>query len=463
VACPFDEDAVGEFLYGMGEQKSYFSFTKYDADVRGGVVRFYYELAHGDSRYTFCETLKFTPPAEGRNISEPVLTRFFEELHIILGISYWKLTCAKDIRVLSHVLSQKQADFWNTVYTKGLGEFYFKNSIDFRDLVHFPYEEKDTPSIAPSQKSDRALVLLGSGKDSIVTAELLKKHKKVFSHFSLNPRDVHHETAAQIGGDFITAHREIDPKLFELNKTPGMYNGHIPITAIVSSIAVFLSYIYDFGYVVVSNEESANYGNVEYLGTHINHQWSKSYEFEQLFVDYLRFFVTGDIQYFSLVRPLTELHITQLFTQYSTYFDTFTSCNKNFGVIKATPNTRWCGECPKCAFVFLLLAAFLTKDTVVSIFHKNLFANEKLITTYKELLGIAGIKPFECVGTPQESLWAIVAVINKKEFQDDVVIKTLLPEIEHLKKEKEITDKEVLGVSTHHQVPQEFASIIQSI
>ena len=159
-----------------------------------------------------------------------------------------------------------------------------------------------------------------------------------------------------------------------------------------------------------------------YLGTEINHQWSKSLEFEKRFQEYIEEFVVSGITYFSLLRPFREIKIVELFTQYQKYFPLFSSCNKNFAMTNTRTEPFWCGQCPKCAFIFLLLAAFLDKEKVVSIFHKNLFADISLLSTYKQILGIEGVKPFDCVGTPEESLYALSRVIEHSEFTNDAVI-----------------------------------------
>jgi UDP-N-acetyl-alpha-D-muramoyl-L-alanyl-L-glutamate epimerase len=344
-----------------------------------------------------------------------------------------------------------------------LGEFFYKNSIDFRGLVAFPFIQKHVEPTSSHVRKDRSLVLLGSGKDSITTSELLKKAKKTFSLFSLSPRPIHRETAQLIQASLYEVKRTIDPKLFELNKVAGMYNGHIPITAITSLTAILMAHLNDFRYVILSNEESANYGNVEYHGSMINHQWSKSLEFETLFREYLRNYVTSDIVYFSLLRGFTEFHIVKLFVTHPRYFNVFTSCNENFGVLKDRPTTLWCGNCPKCAFVFLMLAAYLPKKQLISIFQKNLFADAKLLPTYKELLALEGIKPFECVGTPEESLAAFEEVLKKGEYATDFVIQSIAPSVENMLKEKNVSTESVFVFSNNHNIPEEFVDLVSNI
>lgn len=232
------------------------------------------------------------------------------------------------------------------------------------------------------------------------------------------------EVTKILGKTPIVIKRVIDRKLFELNRQ-GAYNGHIPVSAIYAFLSVFAATVYDYRYVVVSNERSANYGNVKYLGLMINHQWSKSMEFEKLFQNYVANFITPDIQYYSLLRTMTELEIAEQFVKYPKYFLAFSSCNRNFTISKGILAGKWCGECPKCAFVFTGLAAYLPKEKVVRIFGKNLLEDKSLVKVFKQLLGVADIKPFECVGTPQEMKQAMHLIKNKGEFDGDMVMKGL--------------------------------------
>lgn len=407
-------------------ETSRFEFTRYEEDFSRGTVDFYYELTHLGQVHSFVEKLVFTPPT--REISQElhtILRALFETIHLALGVSYWKLFCPKVITV-PYALAQPKVEFWDTFYQKGLGEFFYRNKIDYRGLVHFtPSPNKQNSQVILQTLSTRSLVLLGAGKDSIVTAESFKKDQKEYSLFTVNPSPIHKEVARLIGASLVEMKRIIDPKLSLLNKQAGAFNGHIPITAITSMLGILAALLYDFGSVVTSNEKSANIGNVQYLGEEINHQWSKSDEFEQLFQQYLTTYITPSIAYFSFLRSFSELEIAEKFTKYPQYFDAFTSCNKNFQLHGNPLKGQWCGKCSKCAFVFLLLAAFLPKDKVVSIFGKNLFADLDLVTTYEELLGFVGFKPFECVGTPEESKIALARVLEKGAYASDVVIQKL--------------------------------------
>ncbi len=437
-----------------------FIFDSYEIDLPHKKCHFRYALHADDQSFTFEETLTFSEMRS--DLSAELLDSVLHTVHLMLGISYWKLYCPTDIQIKTKPLSKDQAQFWNTVYTKGLGEFFFKNKIDFRNLIEFPYDESISPHPISVEQQQRALVGMGGGKDSIVTSELLEEHNKPFSTFIVETQRPHiiSDTVAQkVGKDIVKIHREIDSRLFELNKNGNFYNGHIPISAIFAAIGVLTALLYDYSAVIVSNERSANYGNTEYLGEIINHQWSKTIEFEKLFQKYIKLYVTPSVSYFSLLRPFSEYRITEMFSKYPMYFSLFSSCNRNFTIHKEAIHTNWCGECPKCAFVFIMLAAVLSKKEVTDIFKKNLLDNNSILPTYKELLGVEGIKPFECVGTPEEVTLAFYKTYQKGEFNDSVIMKYFEKEV--MPKISSVNQLELdVKKPGEHLIPDEYQDVI---
>lgn len=441
-----------------------FEFSGYSVNKRENSISFSYRLITSGRGECFTEKI-IVPDLSWRidGIPPELLGRVLESLLLMLGISYWKLYCPKYISTGSIVLTAPQAQFWNTVYTKGLGEFFYGNAIDFRGLVQFPYKSDAAAEPIPVPSVSGSLVQLGGGKDSVVTGELLREHNVSFNLACLNTSDVQKNVARVMDKTVMDVQRILDPRLFELNKQSGVYNGHIPISAVYAFVDLLIAVLYGYHYIIASNEESASYGNVRYNGEEINHQWSKSWEFEQLFRRYVADFITPSVSYFSLLRPLKEIKIVELFIRYKQYFPVFSSCNQNFRIQNPRSETLWCGECPKCAFVFLLLSAFLPKLDVMEIFHKNLFDDEKLVSIFEELLGLVRFKPFECVGTPEESRWALWRVMQKKEYDNDVVIKKLKAALPVDRQEMKAAEKRLFGLSTMHAIPEKFASIVHSL
>lgn len=249
----------------------------------------------------------------------------------------------------------------------------------------------------------------------------------------------------------------MDPRMIELSLAKKVYTGHVPATAIYALVSLMSAALFGYSSVVLSNERSSSYGNVQYLGKEINHQWSKSAEFETMLQEYVKNHVTQDIEIFSLLRPLYEIEITRRFTEHPEYFPYFSSCNRNFSLTNPPKKGLWCGECPKCAFMFAVLAAQLPRDVVVEIFGKNMFADEKLLELYRELLGLAEFKPFECVGTPEEVKVAVHLVAERHEFDHDAVMKMFAHDV--MPNLGDISSLEANVFSTHpdHMIPKEFA------
>lgn len=398
-------------------------------------ITFTYEVEFEDgTKESYEEVLEL--PKLGHitpKFSTKTLEPFLQSLHLALGMSYWKRYCPSVIKLQAgYTLTQQQASFWNTLYTKGLGEFFYRNTIDYRNLVQFPANEIGIKPVSITT-TNHLLVPIGGGKDSIVTIELLKNRQETFDAFAINPHPLMRDITETAGQRLIEVKRILDPKMFNdssssAKRTP--YNGHVPITSIYCFTGLLVSAIYGYNAVVISAEHSANYGNVEYLGQEINHQWSKSEEFERLLQKYLETSVTPNIRVYSLLRELREIDVVEKFVQYPQYIHQFSSCNRNFALqgSKNEAGKLWCGECPKCAFVFALLAAFLPKAEMVQIFSKNLFADEKLIPLYRELLGLQAFKPFECVGTPEETREAFAMIHTRGGFENDPIMQMFVKE-----------------------------------
>ena len=462
-----------------------FIFEKFDFDTKTGQLSLRYSL---DSQVFFEEKVFFdVKGVEWEKIDQNVFSQALFNLHLIAGVSYYKTYCPKKLIIKSGQLDEKQIDFWNKLYTLGLGEFFYNNQIDFRELVNFSRESRVESQELNNKKSflrglggescnktlrfksetlnqrTRCLVPIGGGKDSVVTAELLKKAGIDFTLFSLGDYQAQKETAEIIGKSRIIIQRQLSENLFELKKQ-GAYNGHVPISAYIAFLTVVAAVLHNYNYIILSNEHSANYGNLDYLGININHQYSKSLEFEKDLNKYVDEYITKNVKYFSLLRPFYELKIAEMFSHYPQYFDKFTSCNKNFRILKnhlSPPDkgsrvfgigglkpqgsqgktTKWCCKCPKCVFVFTILAPFISKKKMIEIFGKNLFEEKLLQSLFLELMGKQANKPFECVGTAEEVNVVFYMISQNEDYKNDLMVKSfvdeVLPQIQNIEKLKE--------------------------
>ncbi|MBI2052743.1 MAG: endonuclease domain-containing protein, partial [Candidatus Ryanbacteria bacterium] len=283
-----------------------------------------------------------------------------------------------------------------------------------------------------------------------------------FDLFTLGDHVLFQQTEHAVGKRRIIVERKISPELFRLNRQ-GAYNGHIPISAYTAFLGITAAALYGYDDIIFSNSTSSNEENLVWLEEEINHQYSKSLEFEADLQDYVRNFITPDIEYFSLLRPCYELKIIEIFSRYDKYFSIFSSCNRNFTQKGDRTAIVWCGRCPKCAFIFLMLAAFLPKEKVINIFGKNLLDADSLLETYEKLLGEREHKPFDCVGTRDEVYAAFFLVRERGEFDDALIMKyftsRILPKIVHPK----LLLAKILQTPEVHRIPKKFLGIVEKI
>lgn len=336
-------------------------------------------------------------------------------------VSYWKCVCSPKVVIKPFAIGQGEIAFWKKLYFNGLGEFFYINGItaneeDFMDIAceshHKPH------SVAFKLDSDSYLVPIGGGKDSVVTLEALRKAGTRIRPLIINPRGATTQCAEIAGfsqSDFFEFRRTIDPRLLQLN-AQGYLNGHTPFSAMLAFYTLLASALTGLGNIALSNESSANEATV--IGTSVNHQYSKSLEFENDFREYVKAFVSGDFNYFSFLRPLSELQIAMLFAENPKYFEVFRSCNAG------SKQNIWCGNCPKCLFAYIILSPFIEPGTMEHIFGKNLLNDSNLQLYFDELVGKRPTKPFECVGTIDEVKTAVE--MTKKRFHSQTTPPQLL-------------------------------------
>lgn len=351
---------------------------------------------------------------EKENITNKnINNEFFEYLVFNIGlvelISYVKCTCSPNIIIKCGYLDENQKKWFKKLYYNGLGEFLYRNGINISEQDLFNITTTNNKQEFNVEYNGQGnLIPVGGGKDSNVTLELLKNEDNTC--FIINPKGANIECANISGYNTITVKRILDRKIIELNKE-GFLNGHTPFSAIVAFTSFLCAYLSNKKYIILSNEDSANQSTV--LGTNINHQYSKTYEFECDFNNYTKKYFNIDIKYFSLLRPLTEFQIGMLFSKIEKYHKTFKSCNLG----SKGETWEWCCECPKCLFVYTILSPFLYKEKLINIFGNDLFEDESLLETFQELLGYKETKPWECVGTYEEVRYAISLLIKKLENQ----------------------------------------------
>jgi hypothetical protein len=212
--------------------------------------------------------------------------------------------------------------------------------------------------------------------------------------------------------------------MIRLGKEPGYLNGHVPSTAINSMIAALTALLFSFSRIVLSNERSASEGNVVHDGREVNHQHSKSLEFERLIADVLSDATGGALIYFSLLRPYSEARIAKLFARETRFDQAFSSCNRNFK-LSGHDGPLWCGECPKCHFTFLLMASRMDHDRMMRIFGHDFLDVPDNERSFRELTGLAGQKPWECVGEIEEAAACLYILTTHPDWENAAIVRAL--------------------------------------
>ncbi|MCD6094585.1 hypothetical protein J7J39_01625 [bacterium] len=410
-----------------------------------------------------------------QKLKKEILDNLVFHLGLIEMISYWKLTCSPEIEIKKGRLDRNQIRWWQNLIINGMGEFFYKNKINFKRAnflkINSRSQTKRLKVYKKPLNKNKILVPVGGGKDSIVGLEILKKSKKEINCFSLNPTGASKKIIkiANFKKPIIVK-RSIDKNLLELNRK-GFLDGHTPFSGYLAFLSALLALIFDFKYVAFCNERSANEGNLKYLGKIINHQWSKSFDFEKKFRNYSKKYLIEDLEYFSFLRPLYEIQIAKCFSRYSQYFSAFLSCNEAYKTYSGTkkPTEKWCCNCPKCLFVFSILYPFLEKFVLIKIFGQDLFKKRNLLPIMKQLIGQKDFKPFECVGTKKETLVAFYLSWKKLKLKKEpkrvdlpfllkYFEKRILPKYPSLDKESK---KIINSWNKNHCLPKEFEKLLK--
>jgi len=398
--------------------------------------------------------------------------RALQLLHLIAGVSYYKAGVPPTIEVAAGPLDDVTADVLDALYLHGLAEFAYRNGLDLRGRIAFPRlgAERSTGSRGGVPLSNtpalglpkRTLVPIGGGKDSLVAVEAIKAIGGDATAVWVGSSPLIAACAERTGLPMLNIQRELAPGLFELNRL-GAWNGHIPVTAVNSAILAVAAVLYGYDSIAFANERSASVATLEYDGLQVNHQWSKGYAFEQLLGDWLHTHVAADLDYCSLLRPYSELAITRAFAKLTPYLDTFSSCNRNFKLLGPKPADRWCGHCPKCHFVFLALAPFLSKPRLLGIFGRNLLDDETQSAGFDALMEYQDHKPFECVGEGAEARAAMFALSQRPEWQEDALVARFRSEILPQLDPAQLALEPWLQPDAEHRVPTRLQPALATI
>lgn len=409
------------------EQIHAFRYLDMDFDHGSGVLRCRYAL----DEVRFEERITFQASTRDPSGLQDAARLVF----LLAGISYYKAAAPLRVEV-PLALTPAERTLLRACYLDGLGEYAFRNQLDLRQLII------DAPDAAPgpprtgdgTATAEHPLIPFGGGIDSIVTVEGIRRRAPSAALFVVSREgdrfDAIEQAAAVTALPVVRAERRLDPKILR-SAALGYRNGHVPVTAMISAIAVMAALLDGRDAVVMSNEHSASSGNVEYHGQMVNHQWSKTLAFEDLLRAALAEVLPTPVEYFSWLRPFSELWVTLRFAELTQYHGVFRSCNRAFHIDRTARLDHWCGICDKCCFVDLVLSPFMSAAALRAVFNGNEpLDNPDLLNSFRTLVDLSGeIKPFECVGDVQECVTAVLSAATRPDRIGNPVLAPLAVEL----------------------------------
>ena len=401
-----NEHGPGPFVKRRAELFSYVGL-----EVEQATLRARYE----QDGTSFQETVTF----EGvKTLDQPAVRLLSELWYLVAGLSYYKAGAARAIDLGSTTLGIAGEELFRAALVDGLGEFAYRNELSLEDVVIKGGAAVQTQK-APTDPQ-KVLIPFGGGIDSVVTTTQISTHldQTLFIVSPSSGRFAALERTAEVTGlPIMRASRSLDAKILKGDAT--FFNGHVPVTAMITLLAAIAALATGRGGIVMSNEHSASEPNLHWNNRDVNHQWSKSWVAEELIAHAIHERVGSSVEVASFLRDRSELWVAQKFAERTEYHHVFRSCNRAFSQDQTQRLGNWCGVCDKCLFINLVLAPFLTRGQLRSIFDAEPLADPALEGQLRALVGIGqDHKPFECVGDPDESAVALVKVADLKEWAD---------------------------------------------
>jgi hypothetical protein len=444
-----DKAGVGEFRYG-----------EFDLDPRTRTLTCVY--------YAGGRRFEERIVVESGSTAAPGVEAAATLVFLLAGVSYYKAFAPRVIELGDVAVPPVVRGFLRDFYVDGLGEFAYRNDLDLRDLQVMGGRDVSAPpaGAAGPPAVTSPMVPFGGGMDSLVSVGLVTRSTPDASLFVVSGAhdrfDAIEEAAASTGLPVLRATRQLDDAILR-SRELGFLNGHVPVTGILSAIAVLAAVMSDRDAVVMSNEWSASAGNVDRDGQSINHQYSKSLSFERAFRDVARTTVGASPDYFSLLRPFSSLWIAREFARRPDLVGTFRSCNRAFHIDPTQRLDRWCGECDKCLFVDLILSPFVDRTALAGVFgSREPLDDPARLDAFRTLIGTsADVKPFECVGDVQECRAAVLLAAARPDRAGSPVLAELRDEIAGVVPTAAVDVDALLAPLSEHFVPEPYASALR--
>jgi hypothetical protein len=422
-----------------------FSYRALQIEPEHQRIACHYEVGHEP----FVEELRIP----GGDLSAPGVREAATLYFLLAGASYYKTRAPGIVDLGTLVTTELEQAFLRNYLIEGLGEFAYKNELDLSGLrVEGPLGA--AARVDPGLSVGDVLIPFGGGIDSIVTvAELSPLTDRAALFIAERPGarfEAIEESARRTGLEILRAERLIDAKLLE-SEARGYLNGHVPVTGILSALAILTALSAGYGAVAMSNEHSASSATLQGPSGPVNHQWSKGIDFEEGFRAVLAERL-GSFEYFSWLRSRSELSVAASFAHCEEFHDSFRSCNQAFHQDPARRLECWCGTCDKCLFVDLILAPYLSRAALSAIFDGHEPLESPGLQDQLEVLVGTSIapRPFECVGSESECRQALLLAAQRRDRADSPLIQALAKQLPASLAEPADDDR--------HHIPERYAT-----
>lgn len=382
---------------------------------------------------------------------------------LLAGVSYYKAGAPPVVDLGTIPVRDGERELLRAFFTEGLAEMAYRNGIEI------DFELEGGAAAGPAAPYDppagRPLIPFGGGIDSIVTAAMVEPVAAQAALFVVSPpggpvraiADAAHVTGLPV----VHATRRMDPDILRSTEL-GFLNGHVPVTGIISAIAVLAAVVERRDAVIMSNESSASEATLVVEGKAVNHQYSKGAGFEHGFRQTLAGALDVTVEYFSMLRSVSTLWIAARFARLERFHPVFRSCNRAFAVDPRRRLDTWCGRCDKCCFTNLVLAPFLAPPELARMFGgREPLSDEANLETFRTLLDLSGRpKPFECVGDVEECRVAAVVAFDRPDRGEAApVLLALLVELggDRIAEARAAADRLQRPLGTPDNVPDAYA------
>ncbi|MFW5661932.1 MAG: hypothetical protein ACOC05_11170 [Oceanicaulis sp.] len=426
-------------------------------------LRFEYDVP-GFGRFE--ETVRYPAEADLGGISEERLKALSALAAIVIGTSYFKARPAKTL-AFDFSLTEAAERLALLAYGPGLGEFYVRNALAYPPSLSVDATRaRDLP--AKKSEGRQAVTAFGGGKDSHVASDVVRRVGGEAERVSvILSETVGDRLQTMSETPVVLIRRMIDPRLIEISKSGEALNGHIPITAINSVLLAIHAAARGLDWVVFANERAASEPTMQINGLGVNHQFSKSLEFEDALI--AAFDAAGaQFSYFSVLRPTSELWTAHYLATYAEHaLPIFASCNRNFvfaGETALAEGRRWCGHCAKCVYTAVLLAPFLPMDRHAEIFQSTPLHDQDNAEFLNEIAGLTGAKPWECVGETREVAAALAHLGSAPGWCEAPLIAGVQDRLYERWTREELAEtwRRSLDARSEHRMPKPVAEIVSA-